>query len=92
MRIDQMQRREFITLLGGAVAWPLSAQSQRPAMPVIGFLGQPNAAASASRVAAYRHALKEVGFIEGENIRIEYRWADNHNERLPARPVELLWH
>jgi putative ABC transport system substrate-binding protein len=59
-------------------------------MPVIGFLGQPTADAYASRVAAYRQALKESGFVEGENVRIEYRWADNHNERLPALAAELV--
>jgi putative ABC transport system substrate-binding protein len=85
-----MRRRDFITLLGGAVAWPLVARAQQPAMPVVGFLRSTTFADSGHLVAAFRLGLREAGFVEGQDCAIEYRWADNQLDRLPALIADLL--
>jgi ABC-type uncharacterized transport system substrate-binding protein len=91
MRFNHLSRREFIALLGGVVAaWPLAVRAQQPGTPVIGFLNTGSPAAYANRVAAFRQGLNEAGYIENQNVAIEFRWAEGHYDRLPGMADDLV--
>jgi putative tryptophan/tyrosine transport system substrate-binding protein len=85
-----MRRREFIALLGGAAAWPPAARAQQPTVPAIGFLDTRSPEMVTDRLVAFRRGLKEAGYVEGENVAIVYRWAENRLDRLPALAAELV--
>jgi putative ABC transport system substrate-binding protein len=85
-----MRRREFLSIVGGAAAWPLAARAQHPAMPVVGFLRSTSPADSMPLVTAFRQGLNEMGFVEGRNVGIEFRYAEGRSDRLPALAADLI--
>src|SRR5262245_33230783 len=85
-----MRRREFITLVGGAAVWPMAARAQQPSTPIVRFLRSTPATGFAYIVDAFRQGLNDAGFVEGKNVVVEYRWADNQADRLPTLAADLV--
>jgi putative ABC transport system substrate-binding protein len=85
-----MRRREFITVLGGAAAWPLAARAQQPAMPVVGFVSGRSAEAAVRHAAAFRKAINEAGYVEGQNVMVEYHWMEGQYDRLPSLMADFV--
>src|SRR5262245_35789148 len=90
MQFDQLKRREFITLLGGASAWPLAVHAQQSAVPIIGFLHPTSLESFAENLRGFRQGLKETGYVEGENVAFEFRWAEGQLDRLPDLAADLV--
>jgi ABC-type uncharacterized transport system substrate-binding protein len=90
MQFDGLKRREFVTLLGGATVWPVTARAQQPPVPVIGWLFGVSAETGQPQLAAFRKALADTGYVEGQNVKIEYRWADGKYDQLPAMAADLV--
>src|SRR5262245_40136947 len=91
MQLDQLRRRDFIELLGGAAAWPLAARAQQPAKPpTVGFMGPSTPSAQSPWTAAFMQGLRELGWVEGHTIAIEYRWAEGRNERFAEIAAEFV--
>src|SRR5262249_11545140 len=89
MRV-RVRRRELIALVGGTAAWPLAARAQQAVMPVVGFLDSMSPDALVDRLRGFRQGLKDAGYVEGDNVTITYRWAENHFDRLPELAAELV--
>src|SRR5215472_243126 len=87
-----IRRREFIMLIGGAAARPLAARAQQPAMPVVGYLHSASPEPYSPMIAAFRQGLAEAGYVDGQNVTIDYRWAEGQFDRLPALAAELVAH
>jgi putative ABC transport system substrate-binding protein len=85
-----MRRRSFLTLLGGAAAWPLAGRAQQSSMPLVAFLNSGSSDGYTPMVAAFRQGLKEGGYVEGQNVAVEYRWAGGQYDRVPAMALELV--
>src|SRR5438105_735914 len=90
MQLDQLKRRDFITLLGGAAAWPLGARAQQASIPVVGYVHSDSPQPVAGLLAAFREGLSETGYVEGQNVAIEYRWAQNDLSRIPELVADLV--
>src|ERR1700736_2126716 len=85
-----MRRRDFISLIGGVATWPLAASAQKPAMPVVAFIYGGSADAAARNAAAFRKGLNETGYVESQNVAVEYHWLEGHYDRLPALLADLV--
>jgi hypothetical protein len=90
MSFNRLRRREFVAMLGAAAAWPLAARAQQPALPVIGFVDPVSADVSADRVRAFRKGLSEAGYVEGQNVTVEYHYLDGQYDRMPALMAGLV--